>query len=423
MREAKKRQGDSLMLTKLRRKIILINACLCGAILFGIVAAVCINAYGAARADLEAGLRTVLERDRFAEMYAGSPRFDAFHGKYEWMLDAYTIVSVDREGEILSRRDQNFTPTEASLQDAVRTVLSSEEPYGVRHRHSMMYASRRTHSGYRIAFAAMDGVYTTLWENIGVCSVLLIGGVAVIVGISFALATLAVRPVESAWRRQKQFIADASHELKTPLTVILANTDILLSHPEESVGAQKQWITSTDEEAKGMRRMVEQMLELARTDAGAAVPVCSDVDVSALTEGCALCFEPSAYEKDMRIECDITPGIRLVSDGERLNSLMHILLDNAVKYGERGTAVRVSVTDEGKKITLRVSNEGTPIPPQDLPRLFDRFYRTDKARGEGGYGLGLAIAKNTAQSLGGSIHAASTAEQGTCFTVVLPKQG
>ena len=74
-------------------------------------------------------------------------------------------------------------------------------------------------------------------------------------------------------------------------------------------------------------------------------------------------------------------------------------------------------------MTLRVSNEGTPIPPQDLPRLFDRFYRTDKARGEGGYGLGLAIAKNTAQSLGGSIHASSTAEQGTCFTVVLPRQG
>ena len=347
MRGANKRQGDSLMLTKLRRKIILINACLCGAILFGIVAAVCINAYGAARADLETGLRTVLERDRFAEMYTGSPHFEAFRGKYEWMLDAYTIVSVDRGGEILSRRDQNFTPTETALRESVRAVLASEEPYGVRH--SMMYASRRTHSGYRIAFAAMDGVYTTLWENIAVCSVLLIGGVAVIVGISFALATLAVRPVESAWRRQKQFIADASHELKTPLTVILANTDILLSHPEESVRAQKQWITSTDEEAKGMRRMVEQMLELARTDAGAAVPVCSDVDLSALTEGCALCFEPAAYEKDMRIECTIVPGIRLVSDGERLNSLMHILLDNAVKYGERGTAVRVSLTEEERK--------------------------------------------------------------------------
>ena len=421
MKKTDKRQNDSLMLKKLRRKIILINACLCGAILFGIIAGVCGNSYRMARTELEMGLRAVLERDR-GNQPGNPPKMDRFPQMHGWMLDAYTIVTVNRDGEILSRTDRNVERTDEAVASAVATVLASEEPQGIVYRESLMYVSRMTHAGVRIAFAGMEGVYTALWENIAVYAALFAAGIAVIVGISFALATLAVRPVESAWRRQKQFIADASHELKTPLTVILANTGILLSHPQETVASQAQWITSTDEEAKGMRRLVEQMLELARTDASETAPVCADVDLSALIEGCALCFEPSAYEKEMTIECAIEPGIHLFSDSERLTQLTRILLDNALKYGERGTAVRVTLREEGKKAILQVTNAGTPIPEADLPHLFDRFYRTDKVRGEGGYGLGLAIAKSTAESLGGSVSAESSAESGTTFTVVLPRQ-
>ena len=210
--------------------------------------------------------------------------------------------------------------------------------------------------------------------------------------------------------------------MKTPLTVILANTGILLSHPQETVASQAQWITSTDEEAKGMRRLVEQMLELARTDASETAPVCADVDLSALIEGCVLCFEPSAYEKEMTIGCSIVPEVHLFSDSERLTQLTRILLDNALKYGERRTEVRVTLREENKKVILQVTNAGTPIPEADLPHLFDRFYRTDKVRGAGGYGLGLAIAKSTAEFLGGSVSAESGAESGTTFTVVLPRQ-
>ena len=408
------------MLKKLRRKIIWINALLCGVLLFGIIAFVCANSYRVARLELETGLRAVLERDRgdFPGLPHPGDQFPQMHG---WMLDSYTIVTVNAAGTLLSRTEQNAALSDEVLAEAVKIALASGERTGVWRQQSLMFVVRDSPEGTRIAFADTGGVTTSLWENIAVSAALFAAGMGVIFCISLGLSALAVRPVEAAWEKQKQFIADASHELKTPLTVILANTRILLSHPEQTVAQQAQWITSTDEEARTMRRMVEQMLELARTDAQEAAPLRTEVDLSGLIEGCALCFEPSAYEKDIRIECEIEAGITVQSDSERLTQLCRILLDNAVKYAARGTAVRVSLAPEGKRIALRVHNDGTPIPPQDLPHLFDRFYRTDKARGEGGFGLGLAIAKSTVESLGGEIAAESGAACGTTFTVTLPR--
>lgn len=414
------------MLKKLRRKIIWINMLLCGVLLLGIISVVCASSYIASSKQLEAGLRIVLEErlhtDFPAEIFDIPHReMVEFPRMQGWMLDAYTIVTVDYAGEIQLRVDQNTELPENVLSEAVAEALGSGSREGVCRRASLMYVMRDSPEGMRIAFADTSGVKAELWRNIGIFSVLFACGIGVIFCISLGLSVLAVRPVEQAWRKQKQFIADASHELKTPLTVILANTRILLSHPEQTVERQTQWITSTDEEAHTMQRMVEQMLELARTDAKEVPPIRAEVDLSGLIEGCALCFEPSAYEKEMRIECDIEPGVVIRSDSERLTQLCRILLDNAVKYGSPGSPVHVALSAEARRATLRVQNMGTPIPKDELPHLFDRFYRTDKARGAGGFGLGLAIAKSTVESLGGAISVESTAEHGTIFTVTLAR--
>ncbi|MBQ4044168.1 MAG: HAMP domain-containing histidine kinase [Clostridia bacterium] len=405
------------MLKKLRRKIIWINVLLCGVLLLGIITAVCVNTYRMAHLDLENGLRAVLERNReeFSSLPYPREPVPPMHG---WMLDSYTVVTTDREGNILQRTDRNFALTEEQLADAVRKVMESGQYQGSRK--GLMYVARESRDGIRIAFADMSSVRAALWETIGISAALFGGGIAVIFCISLWLSALAVRPVESAWEKQKQFIADASHELKTPLTVILANTRILLSHPQQSVETQKQWISSTDEEAKNMRRMVEQMLELARADAHETPVLAQEVRLSELVEGCVLCFEPAAYEKNVTLECRLEPGLVLQSDEERLTQLCRLLLDNAVKYADRGSTVDVFLGRENRKTVLRVHNEGNSIPAQDLPHLFDRFYRTDKARGEGGFGLGLAIAQSTAQALGGIISAESTPETGTTFSVILP---
>ena len=229
-----------------------------------------------------------------------------------------------------------------------------------------------------------------------------------------------------AWERQRRFVSDASHELKTPLAVILANTQILQGTegiPEET----RRWIDSTADEAGHMKGLVEDLLTLARADEQAATTAKAErnlesVDVSELVSRCALEFDAVAFERGCSIECSLVPGLHAPADQEGLKRVVRTLLDNATKYASEGTPVRVTLTGEGKHARLSVNNRGEVISPEDLSHIFDRFYRTDDARERqknGGFGLGLAIAKSLVESMGGKISATSDAASGTTFTVSL----
>ena len=407
------------MLKKLKAKIIWINVLLCGVLLLGVVTAACVNSYRVARMELENGLRAVLERDR------GDVPELPFHGApgmklNGWQLDSYTLLTADADGTILQRKEQNLSLSEEEADAALAYVLDSDRREGEYRRGGLMFVRRDAPDGIRVALSSTAGLRQQLLSAAGVGAILLLAGLLVIVAISMGLASLAVRPVETAWRRQRLFVADASHDLKTPLTVILANTGILLAHPEGLDAEQRQWIANTDEEARRMRRMTEQLLELARADADGAPPVFAETDFSALAQECVLCFEPSAYEKGMTVRAEIQPGISVTTDREKLGQILRILLDNAVKYGARDTEITCTLRAAGRRAELTVRDYGTVIPKEDLPHLFDRFWRADKARCEGGFGLGLAIAQRFAQQLGASIRASSSETDGTCFTVSLP---
>lgn len=407
------------MLKKLKAKIIWINVLLCGVLLLGVVTAVCVNSYRIARTELENGLRAVLERDRGAVPdlpFPGAPGMK-LNG---WQLDSYTILTADADGTVLQAKEQNLTLSEEETSAALAYVLGGDRREGVYRRGGLMFVRRDTPDGIRVALSSTAGLRQQLFSAAGVGAVLLAGGLLVIVAISMGLASLAVRPVETAWQKQRQFVADASHELKTPLTVILANTGILLAHAETLDAGQRQWIASTDEEARRMKRMTEQLLELARADADGAQPVFAETDCSALAEECALCFEPAAYEKGMSVRTKIAPGVSAVTDREKLGQLIRILLDNAVKYGARDTEITCTLTADSRRAEIAVRDFGTVIPPDELPHLFDRFWRADRARGEGGFGLGLTIAQSIAGQLGASLAVSSSEKDGTCFTVSLP---
>ena len=239
------------------------------------------------------------------------------------------------------------------------------------------------------------------------------------------LARWILRPVEEAWDQQRRFVSDASHELKTPLAVILANAQILETAegvPEDA----RRWARSTAEEAKHMKGLVEDLLTLARADeqrASGERAAAERVDLSALVDGCALEFDAVAFERGCSIESSLEPGLSVVGDPSQLGRLVRTLLDNATKYAARGTEVRVALAREGRRCRLAVTNLGDVIAPEDLEHLFERFYRTDRARErqpQGGFGLGLAIARSIAEAHGGTIGAASSPEEGTTFTVLLP---
>jgi signal transduction histidine kinase len=197
----------------------------------------------------------------------------------------------------------------------------------------------------------------------------------------------------------------------------MANNEILMSHPDSTIESQQKWLESTKAEGEYMKSLVDRMLELARTETISDKLELSEIDISELTEGIILQLEPIAFDSGVTINSRITPEIVLKTNPSELSRLIHILVDNAIKYSHEGNEVSVFLIYNKKDIELCVNNHGDIIPKESLAHIFDRFYRTDDARTKGGFGLGLSIAKNITSALGGQISASSSEENGTTFSV------
>ncbi len=239
--------------------------------------------------------------------------------------------------------------------------------------------------------------------------------------ISLILSAWILKPVEKAWQQQNRFVSDASHELRTPITVILANLNILASKKEELIKTQYQWIDNTKEEASRMKQLVDELLFLARSDDRQSKLVFSEINLSEVLLSRMLSFEALAFEKGIKLDYDIADNLKILGHEGNVKQLLSILLDNAMKYcGEKGS-VYLKAYCVKEKIFVLIQNSGEPIDKEDLKHIFERFYRTDKsrARTEGGYGLGLAIAKTIVESMHGRISVLSDKENGTVFKLEL----
>ena len=309
------------------------------------------------------------------------------------------------------------------LEQAVAQALAKSSPSGVLPRLDLRYMVEVSADGVtHIAFADRSWERSNLNSLIGTSLLIGAGALLGFFLISLLLSKIATRPVEKAWEQQRQFVADASHELKTPLTVILANSGILLAHRDDTVARQAKWVEYIREEAQRMKGLVEDMLFLAKSDAARTAVSRIGVDMSETAESCLLPFESVAFEAGVSLACDIQPGLLVPGDEGQLRRLVLILLDNACKYAGEGGAVELLLCRAQEKVRLTVHNSGAPIPAEHLPHLFERFYRSDSARTReaGGYGLGLAIAKSIVDGHRGKITVASAPGAGTAFTVLLP---
>ena len=272
-----------------------------------------------------------------------------------------------------------------------------------------------------MAFADADAYHEDVQSTVLKAGVMWLIIMALFFLISVFMARMAVRPVKESWDRQQEFVADASHELKTPLTVILANNNILLDPARGLAEEDRKWVESTQDEATHMKTLVDQLLFLARSDSGDQKMLLSDLDLGDMVMDDVLQFEPVAFERGILIEPDLDPDIHIEGDSTMIRQLIHILLDNACKYASANGTIDVSLKRERQGCTLSVHNPGPAIPAEDLPHIFERFYRADKARthteNTSGYGLGLAIARSIAENHNGTIQCTSTEENGTTFTV------
>jgi signal transduction histidine kinase len=258
--------------------------------------------------------------------------------------------------------------------------------------------------------------------------VLVVGGAAALVvasGVGAAYANRALVPIRrsligqrEALRRQREFAADASHELRTPLTVIRASVDDLERHPRQQVANVGTALTDIREEVDHLTSMVDDLLLLARSDSGAIELERVPVDLGDLASSGASGMTLLASERDVALVVDPIPA-EVNGDPARLRQLVAILVDNAIRHAPRGSRVDVRVRTDGPHAVLVVEDEGPGIKPDDLPHVFDRFYRAAGAPG-GGTGLGLAIAAWIVERHGGRIAAANRESTGARFTVRLP---
>lgn len=332
----------------------------------------------------------------------------------------YFMVKIGAAGEVTAivggyydLSDEVFLRalTEAVVQKSARTGIIAE--------YNLRFLKVKSPLSETLVFADITSEKAALSSLAKTCAGL--GGLclALFLGISVLLARWMVRPVEKAWDQQRQFVADASHELKTPLTVILTNAE-LLQMPEGDPADKRRCTDSILTMSHQMRSLVEHLLELARSDNGQSKMVFEKVDLSALAEDALLPFEAVFFEAGLTLESQIAPGITLTGSRQYLGQLLDILLDNARKYATGGT-VRVTLEKtRHRRCCLSVSNEAEELSKQDLQNIFKRFYRMDAARSrDGSFGLGLSIAENIVTAHGGRIHA-DYADGRITFTAELP---
>lgn len=335
----------------------------------------------------------------------------------------YLSIEVDKSTNIMLVDGNYYENTDTSdFQRLVELAQNSNLEIGVLR-------------DYNLRFLHIEKKYSDIYNFIDITNeiyalkhlrinCLYIGAISLIVFfvLSVLLVKYMTRPVEKAWIQQKQFVGDASHELKTPLTVILTNSE-LLEDDKSSDSDKKQYVNNIHTMSIQMRGLVEQLLELARTDNGTMKTTFETFSLSDVIDTEVMIFEPSFFDKGLLLESDISADISVYGNSDRIKQVVDIFLDNAIKYTKNDGKVHVSLKSiSSNRCQLIVESEGSPLDKKEVKNIFKRFYRADQARSNNGsYGLGLSIAKNIIDEHNGKIYA-KPLKDGNAFIVELRKK-
>ena len=393
------------MLKKLRRRFVLINM----AIVTGMLLVIFGLVIHFTNLDLDAQSDSMLQK-------IAQNALDPVGREPNTQLPYFTL-RYSASGQVVASGKTHYDITDREfLDELIATIYDINKTTGYLEDYHLKYTVVTSPIVQVIAFVDVSSQQSAMLSLLQVSILTAVAALAAFTFISILLARWAVNPVDKAWQQQKQFISDASHELKTPLTVIMSNAELLQDDGCDRGVCADNILASSQQ----MRHLVEGMLELARADNGQIQTHFENMDLSKTVSDSILPFEPMFFESGLRLESVIEPGILVHGSQQHLHQLTDILLDNAQKYSTPGI-VDVKLSRQGKnQCLLTVSNPGTPIPQGELESIFQRFYRSDTARtSSGSFGLGLSIAQRIVQEHGGNIWAESN-PSGNRFSVLLP---
>lgn len=394
------------MIKKLKWKFVCINMLTVSAVLLGICLSILLVSRESLRQESMEVLHRVITVDGPPSL--GDPGSNV-------QIPYFTIRILSGNAYLSSGSYYEFE-SQQELQDILTACLAQNLESGILEEYGLRYLRSANLFGEKIAFVDTSFESATL-QNLSLTMLLLaLPALGILFCVSLFLASRAVRPVEQTLQQQRQFLSDASHELKTPLTVILSNVDLL--QEELPPGENLRWLGNIEAESQKMRTLVEELLTLERSET-ADTPVFTPLSLSDLVTEEVLRFEPLAFEAGKPIEDNLQKSITLSGEEQQLHRLMSVLLDNAIRHGKEGHSIHVTLRKDGNRALLRVANAAEPLSEEELSHLFQRFYRADAARSEGGFGLGLPIARAIAQRHGGDL-TAEYANDTLRFTVTLP---
>lgn len=335
------------------------------------------------------------------------------------------VAEVDNNGNITNCFVHlNYDMTTTKLQNYINTIYKGSKSKGKIKIDDYTYKYEKRFFGHYSKIVLLN---ISSEENLKIRLIqifILVGSISLIflLIISLYLTNKSIEPIKETFNKQKQFIADASHELKTPLAIIKTNTSLLLSNADDTIRNQSKWIKYIDSQSDRMSDLVNEMLSLAKLDIEESKLMVSTINFSNIVESMLLTFDAIIFESKITLDTNISKNIIINGNDNNIKKLFSILMDNAVKYTNTGGYISVSLVSDKSKAKLIIKNTGDGIPKDKLNKVFERFYRADDSRDRetGGYGLGLSIAKSIVEQHNGKIYASSNLNKDATFTVELP---
>ena len=394
------------MFEKLKRKFIFINMTLLTLVFILIFGTIYITTAANMDRELEGDLKGAIQNPR-------KPGPDFKNGNS-------IIIDLDSENNV-ANVTTNIEIDNSVLEKSIYSILKNEKKLDKIDISGSSYGYLKEHTpkGLKIALISRELQINMLNNLLKVF--LTVGSISLVLlfYISVYLTNKTIKPIKESFEKQKQFIADASHELKTPLAIIRTNTSVIISNKDKTVESQIKWVNYISNQVDRMAKLIDDMLSLTKLDSNKVMEEKSSFNFSKVLDSILLGFEAVVFENDIILETEIQENVNLKANKEEIKKLCSILLDNALKYTNSSGKIDVILYEEKNKVYLKVKNTGDGIKKEDLERIFERFYRADTSRSRetGGYGLGLSIAKSIVDSHNGRIYAESDIGKDTTFII------